>query len=260
MRLHVLSDLHLEQDPVVPPGVEADVIVLAGDVGNGTRGVDWARNWADGRPVLYVAGNHEFYGHSLPDLIDDLREAAAGSSVYVLENDEVILDGIRFLGCTLWSDFEFGGREQRAEAMAFCERVVNDYEQISFGPGGRALAARDTLKCHQVSRRWLETMLARPYDGKTVIITHHAPLIRRVPPLPELRALAGAFASDVTDLMGGDRVAMWIYGHTHRVADLTLRGTRVLSNPYGYPHQPVEGFDPGFVVELGSEDTRSAPV
>ena len=253
MRLHVLSDLHLEQDPFGVPDVEADVIVLAGDTATGTAGVDWARSWADGRPVLYLAGNHEFYGHALPGLIGELRAAAGGSSVRILENDELLIDGVRFLGCTLWSDFDFDGPDRRELSMRLCERVVNDYKHITFGPDGRMLAARDTRMLHVASHRWLAERLALPHDGPTVVLTHHQPLIRSRPPTPELRAIAGAFASDVSGLMGAGRVALWVYGHTHRSADLDVRGTRVLSNPRGYPHEPVDGFDPRCVVEVGGE-------
>ncbi len=250
MRLHVLSDLHLEQQPFTPPGVEADVVVLAGDVHGGTRGVEWARGWADERPVLYVAGNHEFYGHAWPSLIDELRDAAAGSSLRVLENDEVVLGGVRFLGCTLWSDFDFDGAERREVSMRISQRAVNDYSQILFDGGSRRLAAMDTREAHLESRRWLEEQLAQPFDGATVVITHHAPLIRTRPSSPLWRALAGAFVSDLTGLMRGDRVALWIFGHTHRWADVEVRGTRVVSNPRGYPHEPVGEFDPELVVEV----------
>jgi hypothetical protein len=168
----------------------------------------------------------------------------------VLENDEVLLDGVRFLGCTLWSDFDYDGSERRVESMQLCERLVNDYEHITFGPGERTLAARDTRMLHLSSRAWLADRLRQSYDGPTVIVTHHAPLIRTRPPSPQLRALAGAFASDVTELMGSDRVALWIFGHTHQAADVQVDGTRVLSNPRGYPHQPVAEFDPLCVVDL----------
>lgn len=252
MRLYVLSDLHLEREQFAPIAVDADVIVLAGDVAVGTDGVQWARTWADRRPVLYVVGNHEFYGHAVDQLIEDMRRAAAGSSVRVLENDELIIDGVRFLGCTLWSDFDFDGAERRAESMLLCERVVNDYGQIEYGAAGSPLTPEDSRQLHLVSRRWLETRLANPHPGPTVVVTHHAPLIRTKPSSPVLRALAGAFASDVTDLMNGDRVALWIFGHTHRVADLELHGTRVISNPRGYPHQPVTGFDPACVIEVNA--------
>jgi predicted phosphodiesterase len=251
VRLHVLSDLHLEQEPFEADEVDADVVVLAGDIDVGTRGVRWAARCARGRPVLYIAGNHEFYGHSFPGLIDELRAAAAGSTVRVLENDEVSLNGVRFLGCTLWSDFDFDGSDRRAQAMAVCQRVVNDFEYITFGPGARTLAPLDTRSFHLSSRRWLAERLAQPHDGPTVVLTHHAPLIRGRPATPVLRAVAGAFVSDVTELMGSERVALWIFGHTHRMANLEHRGTRVISNPRGYPHQPVAGFDPGLVVSVG---------
>jgi predicted phosphodiesterase len=257
VRLHVLSDLHLEQAPfeLGENGNLGDVVVLAGDIARGTGGVEWARRWAREhraarRRILYVAGNHEFYGHELPGLIDDLHRAAEGSSVNVLENEQVVVDGIRFLGCTLWSDFDFAGADHREQSMLLCRRVVNDYKHIRFGPDGRALAPHDTRRCHVASRRWLAARLDESFDGPTVVITHHAPLIRSQPPTPLLRLIAGAFASDVTELMGADRVALWIFGHTHRFADLTVRGTRVISNPRGYPRQPVGGFDPAFVVEV----------
>jgi hypothetical protein len=102
---------------------------------------------------------------------------------------------------------------------------------------------------HISSRRWLEQRLGEAHDGPTVVITHHAPVIRERPPIAQLRAIAGAFASDLTELMGAGRVSLWIYGHTHRAADLEVSGTRVLSNPRGYPHEPVAGFDPLCVVE-----------
>jgi predicted phosphodiesterase len=249
LRLHVLSDLHLEREAFAAPPADAEVVVLAGDVARGTRGIEWARGWADGAPVVYVAGNHEFYGHALPELVDELRRAADGSAVHVLERDEVVVAGVRFLGCTLWSDFDFGGPERRAESMRICGRVVNDYKHIAHA--GRTLQPLDTRAVHMDSREWLAERLAAAHDGPTVVVTHHAPLIQTRPRQALLRALGGAFASDLTDLMGGERAAAWIYGHTHRATDLDVGGTRVVSNPRGYPHQPVDGFDPGRVIALG---------
>lgn len=253
MRLHVLSDLHLERASFSAVAPAADVVILAGDIARGADGVEWASRWAPEVPVLYVAGNHEFYGHSLPGLTHALREAATGSSVRVLEDEEMLLGGVRFLACTLWSDFEFDGAERREQSMAMCRRVVNDYRHIEFDPEGRTLTPQDTRTIHLASRRWLAKRLADPHDGPTVVVTHHAPLIQGRPRSQVLRALAGAFASDVTELMGVERVALWIYGHTHRAADLELRGTRVFSNPRGYPNEPVDGFDPGRMIELDAE-------
>jgi predicted phosphodiesterase len=250
MRLHVLSDLHLERAPFDQPAADADAVILAGDVAPGIAGVSWAREWAGDRPVLMVAGNHEFYGHAMPELVEEMRAAAAGSAVHILENDAVVIGGTRFLGCTLWSDFAFDGVERLERSMALCRRVVNDYKQIRWEPEDRPLLPADTLALHLASRQWLAEQLALPHAGPTVVITHHVPLVTRTPPEGPLRALAGAFASDLTPLIGGDSAALWIYGHTHVAADLDHAGTRILSNPRGYPGQRVDGFDPGRVITV----------
>lgn len=250
MRLHVLSDLHLERGIPEVPAPDADVVVLAGDISTGTRGIEWARAWAADRPVVYVAGNHEFYGHAMPGLIADLRAAAEGSTVHVLERDELVIEGVRFLGCTLWSDFEFDGVDQRALSMRVCERAVSDYHVIHNASADRVLRAQDTRELHLASREWLADRLACTHDGPTVVVTHHSPYISWRPPQKALRLIAGAFVSDLSELMDGERARLWIYGHTHRSADLDVSGTRVLSNPCGYPDEPVMGYEPALVVDV----------
>lgn len=250
MKLHVISDLHLERAPFTVPEVEADVAVLAGDIAPGTAGIDWIRRHFDGRPVLHVAGNHEFYGEDLPGLTTRLKQAAAGSEVHVLEDDEVVIDGVRFLGCSLWSDFNFAGSENRAHTMRICERLVNDYKQIRASDPSRPLRAQDTRDLHLASRAWLTERLATEHEGPTVVITHHAPVVRRRPENPLMAAVGGAFASDLSEMINADAVDLWVFGHIHRAVDTEVNGTRLLSNQRGYPHEPVPGFDPGLVVEV----------
>jgi predicted phosphodiesterase len=252
VRIQVLSDLHLERGAAPPLVADADVVVLAGDIGRGVSGLQAAIGWWPKRPIVYVTGNHEPYGHGLPALTGELRAEAAGNAhAFLLERDEIVIGGVRFLGCTLWSDFEVAGSHERRRAMAVCAELLNDYEHIVWTPEARRLRPRDTLRLHRTSRRWLEHRLDARFEGPTVVVTHHGPLPPREPIADPLRrALAGAFVSDLTSLMGGDRVALWIHGHTHRRVDVAMRGTRVVSNPRGYPHEPVEGFDPGLVIEI----------
>src|SRR4051812_494384 len=103
MKIALLSDLHLSVQPLPAPPTEADVVVLAGDLGRPAAAIDWARQFGE-RPVLFVAGNHEFYGSDLVTALRELRRHAEGTRVQVLEREAWRFGGVRFLGCTLWSD------------------------------------------------------------------------------------------------------------------------------------------------------------
>ena len=138
--------------------------------------------------------------------------------------------------------------------MRLCERAVSDYHVIRSSNGEGAVRPEDTRALHLASRRWLTDRLAEDHDGPTVVVTHHSPYIAWRPPDQALRLLAGAFVSDLSELIAGDRVALWVYGHTHRLADIEVAGTRILSNPRGYPDELVAGFDPDLVVSVDGSD------
>src|SRR5580704_14857554 len=135
MRLHILSDLHMEFGPVDIPPVDADVVLLAGDIHLGTEGLKWARKQFPTQPVIYVLGNHEYYRHSLPELAGLLKAEAEGTNICVLENNLVEIGGITFLGCTLWTDFQLTGNP--VEAMRVAEHTMSDYHVIRFNPEHR---------------------------------------------------------------------------------------------------------------------------
>lgn len=247
MRLHILSDLHREFDAFTPPTVEADVAVLAGDTDRGTRGAQWARAAFKGRSVIYVAGNHEYYAHALPKLTTELR-AESDAAVQCLERACVELGGVRFFGCTLWTDFQLLGNPSLARDTA--QLKMNDYRKIRVSPQYRKLRARDTLDLHYHSRHWLEEAIERGETRDAVIVTHHAPSARSLAPEATTDWLSAAYASDLDPLIEASQARLWIHGHTHRPVDYRIGATRVLSNPRGYSDEPVAGFNPGLVVEL----------
>jgi len=112
MRIHVLSDLHLEEQPFTPDAGDADVVVLAGDIHNGAAGIEWAEQ-VFGVPVLYLAGNHEYYDGEFDAVQAAMSAAARGSPVDLLDCSERIIDGVRFLGCTLWTDYSLAPEAAR---------------------------------------------------------------------------------------------------------------------------------------------------
>lgn len=247
MNLHTLSDLHTEFADFDLPDTDADVIILAGDIGVGTSGLDWLSRQRRDSPVVYVPGNHEFYHHDLI-LVDELRSRAS-SDVHVLDNEALVLGDVRFLGSTLWTDFGLFGEMGKQFSMQRARLCMNDFALIRMD--GRPFTPGDSIALHEASRSWLVEKLAEPFDGRTVVVTHHAPSARSVPPRFATDVLTPAFASNLGALLDGTRVALWIHGHMHDPVDYAVNGTRVICNPRGYPGEPSgRFFKPGLCVAV----------
>ena len=253
-RLNILSDLHLSRGAMPLPDVDTDVVILAGDIARPPQAIQWALGFA--RPVLYVAGNHEFYGSGVRRTLDDLRRRCAGTHIHILDDDELILRGIRFLGATLWTDFMlFGEGPQRELAIKQGMEFMRDFSRIqSDAEPGKTFTPRESQELFNGHRSWLEHKLSQPFDGPTVVITHHAPSPKSIHPRFAGSAINACFVSDVESLMGAQRAALWIHGHTHDSFDYTVSGTRVVCNPRGYSKNNVNEnplFDPNLVVTIG---------
>src|SRR5690606_30913962 len=131
LRLHILSDLHLSQQGLILPEVQADLTILAGDIARPRAAMEWASGIP--RPVLYVPGNHEFYGGSIPHVAAELAEQAQAHGIRLLDQQAVVIDGVRFLGATLWTDFELFGAELREMAMERTAEFMRDFQVIRNG-------------------------------------------------------------------------------------------------------------------------------
>jgi predicted phosphodiesterase len=250
MKILALSDLHNDVkrfEPVVDCrriDAEVDVVVLAGDIHEGVRAPMWAREAFPDKRIILVTGNHEFYGRfwnrNLRNL-RKLREKAAELDVYFLENASIEIDGVRFLGCTLWTDYEIHGTP--AQSMSDARRLMNDYVRIKLDrkPGQNqewrafrsvSLLPPMILSRHRESAEWLQEQFKTGDPEKTVVVTHHAPHPNSVPEDYKEHELTPAYASDLSRLMGHAKV--WIHGHIHENADYLIDGTRVVANPRGY--------------------------
>jgi hypothetical protein len=223
--------------------------VLAGDIHVGVRGLEWAREQFPATPVIYVVGNHEFYGEQMNEVLAALRKVADRLGVYLLDADELVLGGTRFLGATLWTDFALYGTGSRLlRAMNDAEQGMNDFRLIRHSDV-EFFRPEHAREIHLAQVRWLEGKLLEMFDGPTVIITHYLPHPRSIHPKYEGDRLNPAFASDLARLVGPP-VTLWIHGHTHESFDYVVNGARIVCNPRGYlPFEPNPAFDPKFVVE-----------
>ncbi len=250
MRLHILSDLHTEFSDVSLPAPQADVVVLAGDTGIHRSGVRWAETQFRGRKVVYVAGNHEYYGETIPRHSEKLRNFARECGVHFLENEALVVGDVALLGCTLWTDFALHGNVVLAASEA--ERQLTDYRCVRVCSAGRylKLRAHDTARLHRRSLQWLCEEIGRHAGRKVVVVTHHAPSARSVPDQFRDNPVSAAYASSLDAFVASSDVQLWVHGHVHESADYRIGSTRVLCNPRGYPEQINERFLPGLVVDV----------
>lgn len=257
MKILVLSDLHLEMGDLdlvvdgqrIDDGVDA--VVLAGDVMNGPGGPAWARQAFPNKEIVMVSGNHELYGLDWLEGLERLREDSASHGVHFLEDAAVEIDGIRFLGCTLWTDFCLHGSDHQARRMMEVESLMTDFKEIRIADG--PLASWAVLGRHEMSRLWLQEELARCDFGRTVVVTHHAPHPLSMNRYDSLKPIAAAYASNLEDASLMGYATLWIHGHVHEAADYDVFGTRVVCNPRGYlapDGQALSGWDPCFYVEI----------
>ena len=274
--IHLMSDLHLEHETVslrhhrAPEGT--DVVVLAGDTHPGVLGVIWAAEHFPGLPVIYVPGNHEYYGRRGFDRhLRRMQEKAAelaesmGADIRVLDRAVTEVAGVRFVCATLWTDYAlFGDPDRDMEAAG---RLMNDYRKITIDKpaGGRTvgLLSPSTLRLrHAEARAFIETACqdaAREHDGPLVVVTHHAPSARSVTQGFKSDEVTPCYASDLDDVVTASGADFWLHGHIHANVGYDLGATRVTSNPRGWvdssPSRDVESFenptfDPGLLLRL----------
>lgn len=250
IRLAILSDLHVEKGPWSPPAIEADLIILAGDIGWGPEGVRWIADHLGGRPAVYVAGNREYWHHSPGcNPLDALAEGAARvPNLRFLQDSSATFTfggrAVRVLGATLWTDYALEG--DAADAMARAQASMPDYRH-GRGPGGQPLTPAQVVEWNRASVAFFRRELAAPFDGLTIAVSHHAPAVaslkkRRPEHVPTI-----ASVSRLETLVEETRPALWVHGHTHWNCDYRLGDTRVLSNQRGEPEN--EGYVP-LLVEI----------
>lgn len=265
-KILVLSDLHLSHHSfsVMMDGKRidehADVVVLAGDIDDGLGGFRWAREAFPDKPIVMVAGNHEFYDKHWMRHVDDMRDAAKTHDIEFLEADGIDLAGVRFLGCSLWTDFELFGADKKTIAMRVAKAQMNDFHCIKMSryaefqwSHSKYLTPEMAAMRHQGSMEWLSKKVEKGADPKkTVVVTHHAPHPNSVPAHFVNDFLSAAYASDLSRLMG--QAGLWIHGHMHHSVDYNVNGTRIVSNPRGYTHKnggfENARFNPAFLVEI----------
>jgi len=264
MKILLLSDLHTEftNNTYPIPQVDCDVIVLAGDIGISLNGIKLANKWQEelNVPIVIINGNHEYYRNSsisstcgYMTIFEEMhfnQKVHCNKNVHFLENDSVIINGVRFIGCTLWTDFRTDEKLTQEQEMYQAKRFLNDY-RICYYKQGKLLTPQDTLDMHNKSKKWLDKELKKQFDGKTVIVTHHSPILEGTNPI-YLGDKNGGFCNVMDNFIKKHRnsIEAWFFGHTHYSVDFDLHSVKMVSNQCGYPSERIDGFKDNKIIEV----------
>lgn len=259
MKIWTFSDLHADVHPEVAPfrlpkeHPEHDVVVIAGDLGEDTvKSIRWIADNGFGKPVIYVPGNHDFYGKTIDGNLEDaLEEAAKHPSIHLLQNSHVDIDGVRFIGATLWTDYALDGEAFRWAAYTAAQSGMNDHKRIRVRASGYSkFRTKEAYMDHVRSREYITAMLREPFNGPRVVVTHHAPSARSIDHGRFRHSLLNpAYASNLDHLV--EWSDLWVHGHIHKTSDYNIGDARVICNPRGYAaYGETTGFDPSLVVDV----------
>jgi hypothetical protein len=267
MKLQLLSDLHLESHPrfVPEPAPGADLLVLAGDIGSYQTGSRLTEpDFGLGRfspkngwptPVIYVPGNHEYDSDDFDAVHARLRDCCDALDILWLERETRVIEGIRFVGTTLWSDFDAlvdpaAGMTEQLRTRGKAMRAANFYlEKAATTRDGQPFLA-EALREHSLAcQAWLRRALAEPFNGTTVAITHFAPTLASADPRYGLTPGTAGFCNALDELL--PRAQLWLHGHLHCTFDYVKDGCRVVANPLGYRSKgEQEAFDPVLCIDV----------
>jgi Icc-related predicted phosphoesterase len=256
MKIQIFSDLHADvrapREIIVAPEVGA--VVVAGDTCQGAESAFMHLRLLVPMqiPIVMVMGNHEYYRRNYQEELARAREAAPLYGVHLLEKDAVVIGGVRFVGATLWTDYALFGEANLGHAMVAASQGLNDHRRISWTkqPWQR-FRPQEALLLHRTSRKAIEKALAEPFDGPTVVVTHHAPHVGSLHPRYANETLSAAYVSDLSAVIEAAQPELWVHGHVHASFDYMVGDTRIVCNPHGYGEENPN-FNASLVVEMGS--------
>ncbi len=256
LRIWPISDLHVGKGEGWPAGQipQADVALVAGDICEGlVSAIDWLALYIRPHmPVVFVPGNHEYYGTVHDHALLRGKQAAAFADIHLLDGDAVTIGGVRFIGATMWTDYLLFGEPYRWACMQAARQGLNDHRHIAWSKAPwRRFRPDEAAVLHHRAKLAIEGHLVQRHLGPTVVVTHHAPHLGSIHRQIRSNLLSAAYASDLSELMARAGPDLWVHGHTHLSVDYTVANTRIISNPRGYRHEHhATGFDPHLVLEV----------
>jgi predicted phosphodiesterase len=251
MKIRLLSDLHTEFR--LPYKTQSfaqyrgeDVLVLAGDIASGsTNTMDVIKFFRDqGFPhIVYVPGNHEYYGTGFDEFNAKMENKCMEfDNVYYLNPGSATINGVLFVGGTLWTNFADNPFSQSA-----AKRGISDFRYI------RDFDVNRCARTYYEHLDYIQQTYEHRGKQKVVVVTHFLPARECIAPRFRNGDLINDyFANNLGDYIANMSDTTWLFGHTHDATDIVLGDTRVVANPHGYYTAMNDGigFDPFKTIEI----------
>lgn len=256
IKIQVLSDLHNEFAEYEYQETDADYVVLAGDIGPNIEGVKWAIKSIKNKPVIYICGNHEYWGCNITKLDKQLLDYRLGTNVTVLNNiqSHIEFQDVIFIGATMWTDYCLHGEAKAPFAKLEAGLRMNDFRKVTYGSKDERITPDVLQGVHYTfidKAKELLNHFKHWHNSKPIVmVTHHAPHQSSISPLYDRDTCNPAYASDLSKMMWDNDIKLWCHGHIHASNDYILANTRVISNPRGYAGYEL---NPGFKDKLVME-------
>ena len=264
MKLLIYSDLHLEFDGFHPKKEwfdQCDAVIQVGDLHHAPQNIGILKSWD--KPVFFVPGNHDFWNpmvkikhqtlwdpnssryevrreRTINQALKEMEEATLNSKVQILSNKSVQVNDVRLIGTTLWYNAD--------SINSFELKNLNDYYRI-FGDSGQFITSSEITQRHYESIEFIKEELAKPFKGKTVLLTHHPAWVS--PEVSKKESCHRAYGTNLEKIWKG-KVDLMVHGHLHANINLQVDPkTRIICNPRGYPNEPVRlSFQKNLTVEI----------
>jgi Icc-related predicted phosphoesterase len=247
----------------LPQGVEADALILAGDLcGRLSRaGLRFIESLDTDLPIVIIPGNHDYWNGSIELEIGRFRDCCRRPNTYVLDGEALEIAGTRIIGATLWTDYLISDEHRHYSSMK-AGYAMSDIRRIRDRAYEWRLTPDRLFEEHQRQRADIERLLATPFEGPTAVVTHHAPSAQSLQFGGVTEDLDGAYASNLESLILRHQPELWLHGHVHRRRDYWLGDTRVFANPRGYSERFTTprrlwhertGWDPRLVLGTGGD-------
>ena len=270
MKFRLMSDLHLEFEervmdytPMPQQDEKTTVLILAGDIATGLDAIPFIQNMCKRfYKVVYCLGNHEFYYKEYNKTRAQWNDQPKMPDNFILLDDHVVVIDdpfktdaqVRLVGGTLWTDFN----DSDYFAISMAKEGMNDFHCIKFKSGNkttgfhkRKFHPHDTIRAHNITKTLITETLRVPFNGPTVVVTHHLPHPLCIDQQFRANSLNPAYMSNLDEVIASNEIAVWVHGHTHTNVNEEVHGTRILCNPRGYtPDNLNEGYNENFTFEV----------